>query len=211
MIWIECLATPLAGVLGITFIFNGFLFLPMDERIDLVTEYGEATGKIVLKSEAHENGLFHNTVHVWFYTNRGELLFQKRAKGKQVFPALWDVSVAGHVAAGESIYCAAIREVQEEIGVVITESQLLKIGIFRSVQKHSPTLMDCEFHHTFLVELRVELEHLVKQESEVDALALWPIDTLAFKLRHQETAKTIVPHTQEYFKTVIDAVKPLLQ
>ncbi|MGC1514317.1 MAG: NUDIX domain-containing protein [Maribacter sp.] len=183
----------------------------MDERVDIVTEHGEATGKTVLKSEAHQNGLFHNTVHVWFYTNRGELLFQKRAKGKLVFPSLWDVSVAGHVASGESINTSAIREVQEEIGVVITETQLQKLGVFRSVQKHSETLVDCEFHHTFLVKLTIELEHLVKQESEVDELALWSIDILEHKLKHRKTAETIVPHTQEYFRTIIDAVKRLLQ
>ena len=27
-----------------------------------------------LKSEAHKNGLFHNTIHLWLYTKNGEIL-----------------------------------------------------------------------------------------------------------------------------------------
>mgnify|MGYP001471383996 CR=1 FL=1 len=88
----------------------------MDELIDIVDENGNYTGKTCLKSEAHKNGYFHPTIHIWLYTPDQQILLQKRALTKKVFPGLWDISVAGHIAAGEDIKIAAIIEIKEEIG-----------------------------------------------------------------------------------------------
>ena len=89
----------------------------MEEYLDILDSFGNATGKTVLKSEAHKQGWFHNTAHVWFYTNDCEILLSQRAASKSIFPLLWDVSVAGHIDAGESIINGAIRETEEEIGL----------------------------------------------------------------------------------------------
>jgi len=91
----------------------------MDEYIDIVDNLGELTGKSALKSEAHKNGWYHNTVHIWFYTKRGDILLQQRSHKKKICPLLWDVSVAGHIDAGETIALAAVRETREEIGLEI--------------------------------------------------------------------------------------------
>ena len=93
----------------------GFFFT-MDELVDILTDTGELTGQKCLKSEAHQKGLYHQSVHVWFYTVEGKVLLQKRASVKKVFPNKWDVSVAGHIGAGEGIIETAMRETEEEIG-----------------------------------------------------------------------------------------------
>ncbi len=54
----------------------------MDEFIDIVTKDGEPTGKVALKSDAHKNGWYHNTIHLWLYTNDGEILLQQRSHKK---------------------------------------------------------------------------------------------------------------------------------
>jgi isopentenyldiphosphate isomerase len=84
-----------------------------DEYLDILDESGEFTGRTCLKSVAHKIGYFHPTIHVWFYTTRAEVLLQKRGSEKLTFPNYWDVSVAGHVGAGEAIEEAAVREVLE--------------------------------------------------------------------------------------------------
>ena len=94
----------------------------MDEEVDILTDSGEYTGTTCLKSEAHKNGWCHPTVHVWLYTADGKVLLQQRGKHKKTFPLLWDVSVAGHVSAGEDILAAAKREVQEEVGYTLRKS-----------------------------------------------------------------------------------------
>jgi isopentenyldiphosphate isomerase len=181
----------------------------MDELIDILNSNGKALGRSAKKSEAHRLGLFHATVHIWFYTKDGELLLQKRSAIKDINPGMWDVSVAGHIGAGESIIDAAIREVQEEIGIAITGKELNKIGVFKSIQKHSEQLIDCEFHHTFLSELKISLKHLTKQESEVDDLKL--ISTVQFinELNNKELAKHYVSYSKKYFTEILKEIDQL--
>lgn len=182
----------------------------MDELIDILTANGEPTGITAMKTDAHKKGLFHPTVHIWFYTSDGKILLQKRAENKDTHPRLWDVSVAGHIGAGEDILDSALREIAEEIGLIISQAELHKIGIFKSVQKHSESLIDCEFHHTFLSELKVPLEKLTKQESEVNDLKLLSIKQLEEELIHPDKSKIYVPHSQAYYATILREIKNLL-
>jgi len=49
---------------------------------------------------------------------------QKRAVTKDVHPNCWDSSAAGHVDSGETYERAAVRELSEELGVVVSVSDL---------------------------------------------------------------------------------------
>ena len=182
----------------------------MDELVDILDSEGNFTGKTTLKSKAHREGLFHPTIHVWFYTKNGRLLIQQRAKNKDTHPLLWDVSVAGHIGAGEEIEISAIREVQEEIGLAISKTELRKIGVFKSVHEHSEHLIDCEFHHTFLCELRVSLEDLRKQESEVEDLALISLLQFSEETWGMGNQQKYVPYEIDYLKTIIREIKKRL-
>tara|TARA_R110002051_G_scaffold310482_1_gene383689 strand:+ start:2034 stop:2582 length:549 start_codon:yes stop_codon:yes gene_type:complete len=179
----------------------------MDELIDILDSNGNLIDKTALKSEAHKNGWFHPTVHIWFYTKNQKILIQKRSNNKDTHPSLWDVSVAGHIGAGEQIEDAAIREVEEEIGLQISKQSLKKIGVFKSVQKHHKNLIDCEFHHTYIVELKTPLEKLTKQKSEVDDLQLVSLLQFSEELWGLANTKKYVPHDTNYYKAVIEAIK----
>jgi isopentenyldiphosphate isomerase len=156
----------------------------MDELIDILTSTGEFTGETALKSEAHQNGLYHQTVHVWFYTDDRKVLLQKRASVKTVFPNLWDVSVAGHIGAGEKISAAAIREIKEEIGITISESDLRKIGLRKDEIVHSNGILDNEFKHIYVCKLNKELNQLTMQAGEVDDLQLFDLSILKNTTKH---------------------------
>lgn len=183
----------------------------MDELIDILDAKGKATGKTALKSKAHQKGWFHPTVHVWCFTSNGQILVQQRGKNKDTHPLLWDVSVAGHVGAGEMVEVAAVREVQEEIGLRIVQGDLKKIGIFKSVQRHSEILIDCEFHHTFLYELKTPLKSLVKQEEEVEDLKLIPLLRFSEETWGMANLKKYVPHDITYYAAISKAVKKQLK
>ena len=178
-----------------------------DEFVDVLDEHGAPIGQVKLKSEVHAKGLFHPTIHVWFYTLKGELLLQKRALSKNTFPGLWDVSVAGHISAGEKIIDSAIREVKEEIGLIILESELKKVGVHKCIQKHNENLVDCEFHHIFICELKTPIKNLKLQKTEVDSVKLISIEDFEKMIKNKQSSKDYVLLDGKYYSIVLNAIK----
>ncbi len=174
-----------------------------DELIDIVDENGNYTGKTCLKSEAHQKGYFHPTIHVWLYTTNNKILLQKRALSKKVFPGLWDISVAGHIAAGEAIEVAALREVKEEIGLAILPKNLQKIGTRKHMVKHPNGIIDNEFHHVFIAELTVSIEELTLQEEEVAELKLFDLKSI---LHTKDYTNFLLPQYQDYYSFVYEQI-----
>ncbi|MDO6597473.1 NUDIX domain-containing protein [Oceanihabitans sp. 2_MG-2023] len=174
-----------------------------DEQIDIVSKTGEATGKSVAKSIIHQKGYYHNTAHIWFYTPKGEILLAQRAASKVICPLLWDVSVAGHVDAGETIEQAAIREIQEEIGLSISKKGLQKIGVFKCFQTYENGIIDNEFHHTFLAGLNVNISALKFQKEEVEGLKLVHITEFNELLKHSKSNNHFVASNKAYYTKII--------
>lgn len=179
----------------------------MDELVDIVDVNGQPTGKTCLKSEAHKHGWLHPTIHVWFYTDSGEILFQLRKEDKETFPNLWDVSVAGHIASTETALDSAIREINEEIGITVTAKQLLNIGSEISYHQHPNGIIDNEFHHVFLCKLNLPIHKLTPQKEEVSELQLISISTFKKKINNPLTAKKYVPHSLSYYKFILEKIE----
>jgi len=181
-----------------------------EEYIDIVTKTGEPIGKSALKSEIHNKGYYHNTVHIWFYTNKGEILLQQRAATKVICPLLWDVSVAGHIDAGETLTSGAVREIEEEIGLSISESCLNKIGVFECFQSYPNGIIDNEFHHTFIAKLTVPIKELTPQKEEVEALKLVSIENFKQLLKDSKTNGHFVASNRKYYEFVLNSIQKTL-
>lgn len=181
----------------------------MEEYVDILDAHGAYTGKNCSKAAAHRYGYFHPTVHIWFYTENGEILIQKRADNKETFPGLWDISVAGHVSAGETLETAALREVKEEIGLDINLNSLTKIGVFKKEHRFAEDFMDAEFNHIFVAPLTVHFDKLQRQKEEVAALQLIAISDFENQLQGS-AAKSYVPHPIRYYQLVISNIKSRL-
>ena len=183
----------------------------MDEYIDIVSPNGEPTGKIALKSEAHKQGLYHNTIHVWLYTKARHILLQQRSHKKTIHPLLWDVSAAGHIDAGESFINAAIREVKEEIGLSLSPEDLKKIGIkLHETSYANGHIQDNEFHHVYIAELKKDINDLNPQEDEVEALKLVSFNTFETLLKNSHTNKHFISTNKPYYRFVLNAIKEQL-
>ncbi|NVJ88586.1 MAG: NUDIX domain-containing protein [Flavobacteriaceae bacterium] len=178
----------------------------MDELIDILTPEGKPTGKTALKSEAHKHGWFHATVHIWLFTSDEKIMLQKRAKTKKVFPGLWDISVAGHIAAGESIIEAAKREVFEELGLSISDKELIKIGTRVHKVSHANGIQDNEHHQVFICELKQPLEDLSIQKEEVEAVALFDLAVLK---NTKNLENVLLPRFHDYYCSVYDKIYAL--
>ena len=175
----------------------------MDELIDVLTPEGKPTGKTALKSEAHQNGWFHATVHIWLFTSNEKILLQKRALTKKVFPGIWATSVAGHISAGEEIIEGAKREVFEEIGLTLAEKDFSKIGTKIHQVKHENGIHDNEHNHVFIAELKVPVSALTMQKEEVAGLELWDLSVLKDR---KNLKNVLLPQFHEYYVSVYDKI-----
>ena len=86
------------------------------EFFDIVNDSDEVIG-YASRSEVHNRGLKHRSVHLLIFNKQGSVLLQKRSMEKDTFPGTWDSSVSGHVDSGENYDEALIRESWEELGV----------------------------------------------------------------------------------------------
>ena len=179
----------------------------MEEYIDILNSKGEFTGVCCLKSIVHQYGLYHATVHIWFYTNEGQILLQKRASSKNIFPNLWDVSVAGHIDSGESPMEAAIRETNEEISITLLEGSLSYIGNYFEEKIIDSNCIDREFHFIYIAKLPLPLKQIVFEKNEISALKLLPINDLEDAFKNSEAKTAFVPHDITYVKLVTKALQ----
>lgn len=152
------------------------------EYFDVVNEKGEPTGKVVTREEAHSQGYRHRTTHVWVVRKKDhklEVLMQKRSSNKDSFPGQYDTSCAGHIDAGEDAFSAAMRELQEELGITATPEDLAFVSTFPidCVETfHGKTFIDREVAFLYVYNKDVDITKLTLQEKEVESVAWFDIN-----------------------------------
>ncbi|MFD1737493.1 NUDIX domain-containing protein [Bacillus salitolerans] len=123
------------------------------------------------RMEVHEKGYWHETFHCWFVSNEQDtnyIYFQLRSNNKKDFPNLLDITAAGHLLADESVD-DGIREVQEELGIELSLSDLIPLGVVKDCIK-TGQFIDNEHAHVFLYESKYELNDFSLQEDEVSGI-----------------------------------------
>lgn len=164
----------------------------MTERVDVLGADGAKTGETKPKPDVHRDGDWHRAAHLWIVTPDRRVLLQRRSLEKENWPGLWDVSVAGHLSAGESAEEAAVREAGEEIGLQVDPRALRHLGtLTQRAVLNGGAYLDNEVHDIFLLEQEVDPLALTLQPGEVDAVMLLPLEQLAQQ-------PDLVPHEGEY-------------
>ena len=100
----------------------------VDEFLDIVDQSDNVIGQS-RRSDVHQRGLLHRSIHLLVFNDSGELLMQKRSMKKDESPGKWCSSVAGHLDSGEAYDDCLIREAKEEIGLELNSvpGKLFKI------------------------------------------------------------------------------------
>jgi len=144
----------------------------VDEKVDVLDEFGRPTGEVVWKSEAHRRGLFHRCFHCWIAgedTDGAYLLVQRRAADKDTWPGRLDVTAAGHLQSGEGTLAGGLREIEEELGLRVDPGRLVSLGT-RRIEQEITDGCDHEFHDVFLLLDGTPPRELRLQEGEVEAV-----------------------------------------
>lgn len=179
----------------------------MDELIDIYNEKNEALNIIKMRSEAHKQGLWHRSAHIWIYNSKSEILLQLRSAGKIMFPGKWDVSSAGHIGAGEIPLESALRELKEEIGITAADEDLYFYKIFKQSSTYN-NLLDNEFHYAYFLKFNGDIGNLILQEEEVDEIRFYHTDFLKTELN--KNPGNFVPQGKNWFEIISEVEKRMI-
>lgn len=160
----------------------------------------------------HRDGDLHRTVHMWVVRKREDggidVLLQKRSKDKDSYPGCYDISSAGHVQAGDDFENAALRELEEELGIKALREDLRFIGFHESYLSSSfwgQSYRNWEISAVYLYEKPVEEGFLTLQESEVEEAVFMDYERVLEGIRDGSLKNCIFP---EEFQLIKKALEP---
>jgi isopentenyl-diphosphate Delta-isomerase len=118
----------------------------MKNYVILVDEKDQPIGKMS-KLEVHQKGLLHRAFSTFIFNDYGQLLMQRRAKGKYHSANLWTNTCCSHPQPGDCTLDAAKRRLKEEMGI---ETDLEKKFDFIYKAHLDNNLIEFECDHVFI-------------------------------------------------------------
>ncbi len=141
----------------------------MDEIWGLCDKDGNPTTKKVRRFEKIPEGYYHKIVHLCILNDEGKLLSQQRSENKYAFPLYWDITTGGSSIFDENENQAITRELKEELGLDIDFTNISPIFLIKG-----NNFID----YWFFIKYNVELDTLILQKEEVNAVAYYTISEI---------------------------------
>ncbi|MFC6332918.1 NUDIX domain-containing protein [Paenibacillus septentrionalis] len=207
-----------------------------NEWLDIYDDQGNLMGQ-ALREETHQKGYWHRTFHCWLYELRDGIpyvFFQRRQQGKDTNPLYYDITVAGHLTAGEQPQ-DAVREIEEEIGILVQFEQLQEIMVVKEDARgelNGKPYWDREISHVFVLNNPEPVTAWKLQAEEVMAVYAAPLEQLMQLFSEQAASITVngyafqddehmlpdqqvitsshfVPRASTYYLQVLNSIKQL--
>ena len=126
------------------------------ELLILVDAKDNETGTLD-KAACHDgDGILHRAFSLFIFNAVGDLLVQRRAANKRLWPGFWSNSCCSHPRAGESMDLAVQRRCQEELGFVVPLTYLYKFEYSANYEKLGAEHELCSVYTgTYLEEPRI--------------------------------------------------------
>ena len=178
-------------------------------KLNVVDEQDKIIGEET-REAVHEKGLLHREIHVWFYTPRGEIIFQHRSKSAETYPNLLDATVGGHVEIGQDYEDTAIKECFEETGVVLKPEDLTLTAMIRSksfdyITKKWNNVLRAVYAYRY----NGEISDLKVEKGKSVGFDAWAVDTL-FNISDADKKKFIKSIFDKDVLNVFSNIKNLL-
>jgi isopentenyl-diphosphate Delta-isomerase len=90
---------------------------PDPEALILVDETDRGVGYLSKALCHHGQGILHRAFSLLIFNGKGELLIQRRAASKRLWPLYWSNSCCSHPRGAETLGSAAQRRLREELGI----------------------------------------------------------------------------------------------
>ena len=161
------------------------------ELIDVLDENGVHTGEVLPRKEIHKRGLWHRAIVVAIVNEKNEVLLQQRSQKKDKNAGMWDISVAGHISAGQDSLSAAAREINEEVSVLLGYRTEIKdfryMYCFRKEQEFGEEYIERQFYDFFILRTSgVDDSTLFFQQEEVQAVKFVDVSTIQRMVEKKE-------------------------
>lgn len=174
-----------------------------DELLEVFDAGGEPTGVAKTRAAIHQDGDWHLAFFCWIVraSSAGggeiEVVLQRRAPHKDVWPGRFDASAAGHVRFGETLREAS-REIEEELGLRVDATRLEPLGRHRQEHVHESGIVDREIHDVYVLRCDTPLEEY-RPGPEVTGLVAVPVAHLVELASGARPSipTTLVQHAQD--------------
>jgi len=161
-----------------------------DRKLNIIDEASKVISEKT-REEIHKKGLLHKEIHVWFYTPKGEIIFQHREKNKDTNPDLLDATVGGHVEIGEDYENATLKEIQEETGIQVTVDNLTLIQIVRNKAYDKITNKTNNVKRAvYAYRFDRKIESLKVEKGKAIGFEAWPLEKI-FNITKQDKVRFI--------------------
>lgn len=184
----------------------------MVELINIYHEYGQLKGTLP-REKVHQLGEWHHTFQCLFI-DKDNIYLQKRSKSVSSYVGKFDITIGGHLLENETIIDGC-REIEEELGVLISENQL-KLLCMLPESLSDGEYLDNEFINIFVCEVNSKILSSIKfSDNEVDDLICVKIkDFIQFCMtpdfmilgsgitkneNHKITRDDFIPYSYSYF------------
>jgi len=118
------------------------------------------------------SGFLHRAFSVFIFNSKGEVLIQKRASEKMLWPGFWSNSCCSHPRKGESIEDAASRRIVEELGIACSLRFVYKFFYSANFKQEGSEREVCS------VFIGVCDDEVVVDDKEIDDFCWINVDTL---------------------------------
>ncbi|HOU35887.1 MAG TPA: glycogen/starch synthase, partial [Candidatus Omnitrophota bacterium] len=143
------LAKHIINSLKLDFEIIGYAGVTGEQYLDVRDAEGNAIGLVMPKTQMHLAGEWHSDVYVFVINKDGQILLQRRAASKKMYPGLLEASASGHVLAGETPEQAAVSRMQQELGMKVQADHLIRITSQRGIRIQRDFIQQGMIENTF--------------------------------------------------------------
>ncbi|GKX30753.1 NUDIX hydrolase [Vallitalea longa] len=159
---------------------------------DLYNDKRQLLDKTHNRQDKMEIGKYHIAINVWTVNDDNKILLTLRHPNKEKYPNLWE-NTGGSVLAGETSKGGAIRELNEETGIVADESDLFFLG----TRKEKTAFVD-----TYIIRKSPKISELKLQDGETVEAQWVTLDKLDDMIKSRvialPVAERLVPLRKEF-------------
>jgi NADH pyrophosphatase NudC (nudix superfamily) len=152
----------------------------MEEIFDVCTITRQPLGKTCIRGNKLGENEYHIVVMAVLSNEKGEILLTKRSKNK-IAAGKWECT-AGCVIAGEKSKDAIIREIKEEIGIMVNIENIEPVRSY---------IEDDALFDIWPIKTNCEVDKLVLQKSEVDEAKYATISPIKEIINSGEATKSL--------------------